>query len=78
MNILAEIIKSGFNFYVDPKETGNVVLLQKGADDLTDVVNQILAESESYWGAWYDAAKAISGIEQSYDENGNAITDPAE
>lgn len=70
-----EIIKSGFNFYVDPKETGNVILLQKGADDLTNIVNQILAESESYWGAWYDAAKEISGIEQSYDENGNAITE---
>ena len=73
-----EIIKSGFSFYVDPKETGNVILMQKGADDLTDIVNQILAESESYWGAWYDAAKAISGIEQSYDEDGNAITNPAE
>lgn len=73
-----DIIKSGFNFYVDPKETGNVILLQKGADDLTAVVNQILAQSESYWGAWYDAAKAISGIDQSYDDAGNAITDPAE
>ena len=73
-----EIIKSGFSFYVDPKETGNVILLQKGADDLTDVINQILAQSESYWGAWYDAAKEISGIEQSYDENGSAITDSAE
>lgn len=73
-----EIIKSGFNFYVDPKETGNVVLLQKGDDDMTEIVNQILAESESYWGAWYEAAQAISGIEQSYDEEGNKVTDPAE
>lgn len=70
------IIKSGFLFYVDPKETGNVILLQKGADDLTDVVNQILAESEQYWGTWYDSAKLISGIDQSYDDDGNAI--PAE
>lgn len=73
-----DIIKSGFNFYVDPKETGNVVLLQKGDDDMTAIVNQILAESESYWGAWYEAAQAISGIEQSYDEDGNKVTDPAE
>ena len=73
-----DIIKSGFNFYVDPKETGNVVLLQKGDDDMTAIVNQILAESESYWGAWYEAAQAISGIEQSYDEEGNKVTDPAE
>ena len=68
-----EIIKSGFNFYVDPKETGNVILLQKGADGLTEIVNQILAESEQYWGAWYAAAEAISGIDQSYDDDGNAI-----
>ena len=70
-----EIVKSGFVFYVDPKETGNVILLQKGDDDLTDVVNQILAESESYWEEWYEIAQEISGIDQSYDDEGNAITD---
>ena len=68
-----EIIKAGFNFYVDPKETGNVILLQKGADELTEIINQILAQSESYWGAWYEAAQAISGIDQSYDDEGNVI-----
>ena len=68
-----DIALAGFNFYVDPKETGNVILLQKGADALTDIVNQILAQSEQYWGAWYEAAQAISGIEQSYDDNGNAV-----
>lgn len=72
-----EIIKAGFNFHVDPKETGNVILMSKGANDLTAVVNQILAQSESYWGAWYDAAQKISGIDQSYDDDGNAITTPA-
>ena len=69
-----EIAKSGFVFYVDPKETGNVILLQKGADDLTSVVNEILAESEQYWDAWYTTAQSISGIDQSYDDQGNAIT----
>ena len=69
-----DIIKTGFNFYVDPKETGNVILLQKGADALTEVINQILAQSEGYWGAWYEAAQKISGIDQSYDDDGNAIT----
>ena len=69
----SEIILAGFNFYVDPKETGNVVLLQKGADALTEIVNQILAESEEYWGAWYDVAQTISGIDQSYDDDGNVI-----
>ena len=69
-----EIAKSGFVFYVDPKETGNVIMLQKGADDLTAVVNQILADSQQYWDAWYTHAESISGIDQSYDESGNAIT----
>ena len=68
-----DIIQSGFSFYVDPKETGNVILLQKGADDLTAIINEILAQSESYWGDWYETAQAISGIDQSYDENGNPI-----
>ena len=69
-----EIAKSGFVFYVDPKETGNVIMLHKGADDLTAVVNQILGESEQYWETWYAYAESISGIDQSYDEHGNAIT----
>ncbi len=70
-----DIIKSGFNFYVDPKETGNVILLQKGADATTEIINQILAQSESYWANWYEIAQAISGIDQSYDDEGNAITE---
>ena len=69
-----EIAKSGFVFYVDPKETGNVILLQKGADELTAVVNELLAASEQYWEAWYAHAGSISGIDQSYDDEGNAIT----
>lgn len=67
-----EIIKSGFTFYVDPKETGNLILMQKGADELTEVVNKILADSEQYWDIWYQEANTISGIEQSYDDDGNA------
>ena len=73
-----EVIKSGFNFEVDEKYTGNVILLQKGADDLTDVTNQILAASESYWDAWYAYAETISGIDQSFDDDGNAITEGTE
>ena len=69
-----EIAKSGFSFVVDEKYTGNVILLQKGADDLTAKVNEILAETESQWDAWYEEAKAISVIAQSYDDEGNAIT----
>ena len=69
-----DIALAGFNFYVDPKETGNVILLQKGADALTDIVNQILAQSEQYWAPWYAAAQAISGIDQSYDDAGNVVS----
>ena len=69
-----EIAKSGFVFYVDPKETGNVILLHKGADDLTNVVNELLAASEQYWESWYAHAQTISGIDQSYDDQGNVIT----
>ena len=27
-----------------------------------------------YWEAWYADAQSISGIDQSYDDQGNAIT----
>lgn len=70
-----EIAKSGFNFVVDEKQTGNVILMQKGADALTEAVNNALAESAEYWDTWYAEAKAVSGIETSYDDDGNAITD---
>ncbi len=73
-----ELAMSGFAFEVDEKYTDNVILLQKGADELTNVVNQILAESEQYWDNWYkvweDVAQGGTGIDQSYDDEGNAIT----
>ncbi len=72
------VAKSGFKFVVDEKYTGNVILMQKGADELTDIVNQILAESEQYWDAWYSYSETISGIDQSYDDEGNVVTDPSE
>ena len=39
-----EIAMSGFKFVVDEKYTGNVILLQKGADALTEAVNAALTE----------------------------------
>lgn len=48
-----EIVKSGFAFHVDSKETGSIILLQKGAEDLTNVVNEALAHSVIYWDIWY-------------------------
>ena len=67
-----EIAMSGFKFVVDEKYTGNVILLQKGNDALTEAVNAALAESKDQWDTWYNVAKAISGIEVSYDDQGNA------
>ena len=66
-----DIAMSGFKFVVDEKYTGNVVLLQKGNDALTEAVNEALASSKDQWNTWYEEAKAISGIEVSYDDNGN-------
>ena len=66
-----DIAMSGFKFVVDEKYTGNVVLLQKGNDALTEAVNAALASSKDQWNTWYEEAKAISGIEVSYDDNGN-------
>ena len=70
-----EIAHSGFNFVVDEKYTGNVILLQKGNDAMTDAVNTILEGSKDMWDAWYDEAKAQSGIDLSFDDEGNAITE---
>ena len=66
-----EIATSGFKFVVDEKYTGNVILLQKGNDVLTEAVNAALAASKDQWDTWYNEAKAISGIEVSYDDQGN-------
>ena len=68
-----DIAHSGFNFVVDEKYTGNVILLQKGNDAMTEAVNAALASSEELWAGWYEEAKATSGIDQSYDDEGNAI-----
>ena len=70
-----EIALSGYKFFVDEKYTGNVILLQKGNDALTEAVNQILAKAEMYYEKWYNDAKATAGIDVSYDDDGNAITD---
>lgn len=72
-----DLVLSGFNFEVDPKSVGNVVVLKKGADDLTAQVNELLAraESEGLYEIWYAEAQkmATSDTAQdvSYDENGN-------
>lgn len=75
---------SGFDFVVDPASVGNVVLMQKGADELTAKVNEILAKAfdAGLYSGWYDEALELSGVdtasEVSYDDNGNVIEDEGE
>jgi len=68
-----EVALTGFNFYVDEKQTGNVILLQKGNDELTEKVNAALEKASAFYDQWYEEAKSIAGIEVSYDEEGNEI-----
>jgi len=70
-----EIAMSGFKFFVDEKYTGNVILLQKGNDAMTEAVNNILSKAEQYYDKWYEDAKSTAGIDVSYDDEGNVITD---
>lgn len=75
---------SGFNFEVDPKSVGNVVLMPKGADELTAKVNEILAKAynEGLYVKWYADALELSGVETaqevSYDDDGNVASDSGE
>ena len=70
-----EIIKSGFRFVVTEKQVGNIILLPKGNDEMTETVNNILKKAEMYYETWYADARATAGIETSFDDDGNKITD---
>ncbi len=73
------VAMSGFLFQVDPEQQNNVVMLQKGNDELTQKINAILAEclEKNLYDAWYEASKALANIpsskEISFDEEGNPI-----
>lgn len=67
------IAKSGFRFVITEKHIGNVILLQKGNDELTVLVNNVLSKAKMYYETWYADARATAGIETSYDDEGNAI-----
>ena len=75
---------SGFNFEVDPKSVGNVVLMPKGADELTAKVHEILAKAYNAgrYEKWYADALELSGVETaqevSYDDDGNVASDSGE
>ena len=68
-----EIMKSGFQFVVTEKQIGNIILLQKGNDELTELVNNILKKAAMYYETWYADARSTAGIETSYDDDGNLI-----
>ena len=75
-----DVAMTGFQFEVDESEMNNVILLKKGADALTEKVNEILAKAEAagYYETWYDEALNTAGVDVSYDAEGNPIVDDEE
>ncbi len=70
-----EIIKSEFEFKIDPKYTDNVILLKKGNDELTHKVNKILAQAkeQGLYEKWYNEALETAGVAVSYDDDGKIV-----
>ena len=74
-----DIAHTGFVFEIDPKYVDNLILLQKGADDLTAEVNAILAKAEAagLYEDWYAEAEELAGIDTaadvSFDDEGNVV-----
>ena len=72
-----EIAVTDFKFEIDEAAENNLILLQKGADELTEQVNAILAKAydAGLYGVWYAEAEELAGIDTaadvSYDEDGN-------
>ena len=72
-----EVVVTDFTFEVDEAAENNLILLKKGADELTEQVNAILAKAydAGLYGEWYAEAEALAGIDTaadvSYDEDGN-------
>lgn len=70
-----DVAKTGFKFEVDDESTDNVILLQKGNDEMLKKVNEVLAKAKAagLYAGWYEDAKALAGVgvEVAYDDNGN-------
>ena len=72
-----EVVVTDFTFEVDEAAENNLILLQKGADELTEQVNEILAKAYAagYYETWYEEALELAGVETaadvSYDDEGN-------
>lgn len=59
-----ELAKADFRFEVSQELTDNLILLPKGADELTEAVNALLAQAEAagYYPKWYAQALTLAGI----------------
>lgn len=66
------LAKAVFRFELSEELTDNLILLPRGADDLTNAVNDLLrkAESAGYYPQWYAQALQQAGVELHYDESG--------
>ena len=75
------IVETGFQFEIDEKAENNLILLKKGADDLTAKVNELIAQSHEAGlnVEWYEEAQTLAGIdtasEVTYDDDGNVVKD---
>ena len=76
-----DVALSGFEFDVDPKYVGNLVILKKGDDEMTEKVNAILAKAEAagLYAERYEEAEILAGSkdaqELSYDDIGSVAAD---
>ena len=74
-----DVAVTEFLFDVDDESANNLILLQKGDDELTAQVNEILAKAYAagLYGEWYAEAQELAGIDTaadvSYDDEGNEI-----
>ena len=72
-----DVAVTDFLFEVDDESANNLILLQKGDDELTAKVNEILAKAYAagLYGEWYAEAQELAGIdtaaEVGYDDEGN-------
>ena len=71
-----QLAETEFTFALDSRYLGNVILLRKGNDELTEQVNEILEKASQYYDTWYQEARSTAGIQVTYDENGNVVGTP--
>ncbi len=72
-----KVVICEFAFEVDAAYEANVIMLPKGADELTAKVNELLAKAyeAGYYGEWYAEALELAGADTAadvtYDDEGN-------